>query len=117
MQYYEYKIHNNESITRWRLDEMKRTPFSSPCTTFDAEVNMGEGYVQIVYPVRQAFLESHDISKAELYEGPYEHMYFPFENTRVDFSTFIHTPHVISINGETEIEISREDDYRFRVFT
>lgn len=50
-----YKIGYDDSINRWWITNMQKEPFDSPKETFEAEVNLGEAYVQIVYPVRRAF--------------------------------------------------------------
>lgn len=87
-----YGIGYDDSITRWWTTAVHRRPFESPQATFDAPVNMGEAYVQIVYPVRKAFLDQYDPDTRRMPKGPFDHIYFPFENNRVDFTTFIHTP-------------------------
>ena len=94
-----YEIRKGDTISRWNLTGMQREPYRSPKKTFDAPVNMEESYVQVVYPVREAFWKEERIKKAARYDGEYEFLYFPFENNRVDLSTFIHTPHYISVNG------------------
>ena len=87
-----YQIGYDETISRWNVTAMGKEPFNSPKKSFEAEVNMEESYVQVVYPVREAFLKEERIQKAARYDGPYENLYFPFENNRIDLSTFLHTP-------------------------
>lgn len=88
-----YKIGYDDSINRWWITNMQKEPFDSPKETFEAEVNLGEAYVQIVYPVRRAFLEQNKIEEVKMYQGSYDRVYFPFENNRVDFTTFL--PHTL----------------------
>ena len=81
-----YQIGYDETISRWNVTAMGKEPFNSPKKSFEAEVNMEESYVQVVYPVREAFLKEERIQKAARYDGPYENLYFPFENNRIDLS-------------------------------
>ena len=112
-----YDINKNESITRWWTSDVKITPFKSPCKTFDAEINLGEGYVQIIYPVREAFIKQHSLSNVERYKKDYDHVYFPFENNRVDFSTFISTPHKMEVHALTSIKVNETKKYSFEIYT
>ena len=116
-QYLDYTIRRCESVTRWIVTDVRKEYFESPKESFYAPVNMGEGYVQIVYPVRKAFLKTRDIRSITRYEGKYDNVYFPFENTRVDFSTFIHTPHILSVNARTFISTPDDDYYEFAMIT
>lgn len=112
-----YEIRKGDTISRWNLTGMQREPYRSPKKTFDAPVNMEESYVQVVYPVREAFWKEERIKKAARYDGEYEFLYFPFENNRVDLSTFIHTPHYISVNGKAGLRTQRGGRYPFRLCT
>lgn len=117
MQDYRYQISYNDSINRWWISEMGREPFASPYETFEAEVNLGEAYVQIVYPVRREFLKENRIHKVKKYNGNYNRVYFPFENNRVDFTTFIHTPHYIYVNAKTHLLADEDGVYPFELYT
>ena len=109
MQKLRYIINKNDSINRFWLTDINKTPFSSPCQSFDSDINQGEGYVQIIYPVRESFLASRIIKKVEIYKGEYNKLYFPFENNRVEFSDFNHTPHYLSCYGT--VDILSDNDY------
>lgn len=117
MEYLQYPIENNMSINYWWTKTVRRTPIEAPYETFDAEVNLGEAYVQIVYPVRKAFLEGHDFTSIPYPQGPFENLVFPFENNRLDFSTFIHTPHHLSVEARTYIEVPKGGSYPFDIYT
>lgn len=112
-----YIIHQNETISRWNMTAMGREPFSSPKKTFDAPVNMEESYVQVVYPVREAFWQEKRIEKVARYDGEYQNLYFPFENNRVDLSTFIHTPHYIYVNAKAGLRVPEAGTYPFAIYT
>lgn len=113
----EYPIHYDESVNYWWITDVQKQVFHSPCETFEAEVNLGEAYVQIVYPIREEFLRKNPIENATIYEGKYDRVYFPFENNRVDFTTFEHRPHHMWVYGKTELLAGEEGDYPFEIYT
>lgn len=117
MQSINYNIPTDASVTRWWVTDVRRVPFESPRETFDAPVNLGEGYVQIVYPVRKAFLQSVDLDAVSPWNGPWNTVYFPFENNRVDFTTFSHTPHHFSLFAKTTVRAAEPGRYRFDAYT
>lgn len=117
MNNYQYRIGKNEAINRWMLTDVSRSPFQSPNRAFEADINLGEGYVQIVYPVREAFLKKNMIDQVTFDKPDYENMYFPFENNRVEFTTFIHTPHYLSFRGETYIHVEEDQEVQFELYT
>lgn len=117
MQDFKYQIGYNDSINRWWITDVRREAFAAPYETFEAEVNLGEAYVQIVYPVRREFLKENRMDRVSYYSGAYSKVYFPFENNRVDFTTFIHTPHYINVNAMTHLYVEEEGDYPFELYT
>lgn len=112
-----YKIGKNDAINRWWVTDVKRVPFESPYKTFEAEVNLGEAYVQVVYPVREAFLKANKINSVQYYEGKYDTLYFPFENNRVEFTDFIHVPHHIYFYGKTSLISDKHKTVSIDMFT
>lgn len=117
MQEMSYNIGYNDSINRWWISEVGREAFAAPYETFYADVNLGEAYVQIEYPVRREFLKEDRISKVAYYNGEYTKVYFPFENNRIDFTTFIHTPHYIYVNAKTLLYTEQDGNYPFELYT
>lgn len=117
MEQLRYDIHYDGSVTRWWLTDLKKEAFDSPCEAFDAPVNLGEGYVQIIYPVRRGFLKQKRIETVAYYTGECTGVYFPFENNRVDFTTFSHTPHYFWIYAKTFLEAPRDGAYDFEIYT
>ena len=117
MEELKYEIGYNEAISRWWVTHIKQAAFESPCETFAADVNLGEAYVQIVYPVRKEFLKRNKIEEVKYYDGKYDRIYFPFENNRVDFTTFIHTPHHLWVYAKTFLEVEEAGSYPFEIYT
>lgn len=112
-----YEIGRDDSVTRWRVSGLSKESFAAPWETFDAPVNLGEGYVQIVYPVRREFLKNPGIWNISYDDAMYEEVYFPFENNRVDFTTFINTPHHLSIRAKTCLVAEEAGRYPFHLYT
>ena len=117
MEQFRYPLKNNASINRWRTGSVKKTPFSSPFEKIDVPPNYGEDGVRIVYPVRKFFLASHDLSGITLPRGPFPLIYFPFERSRVDFSSFIHTPTHLEIEAISWVDAPLAGSYPFEVYT
>lgn len=117
MQEFKYSIGYNESINRWWVTDVTKEVYESPYETFEGDVNLGEAYVQIIYPVRKEFLKENKIEQVSYYQGDCSHVYFPFENNRVDFTTFIHTPHYFYINAKTYILVEEAGMYPFELYT
>lgn len=117
MEEIKYDIKYDEAVNRWWITKMQKACFEAPYQAFEAEVNLGEDYVQIVYPVREAFLRENKIKEVNYYQGNYPRMYFPFENNRVDFTTFIHSPHHIWVNAKTFLKATKEGIFPFEVYT
>jgi hypothetical protein len=51
------------------------------------------------------------------FEGEYKNVYFPFENNRIDFTTFINTPHHIWVHAKTFLEVKEDGNYPFEIYT
>lgn len=114
---FQYQIGCDEALSRWQITAMEKAPFTSPKQTFQAQVNLEESYVQVVYPVRQEFLRQNRIQEVERYDGDYDNLYFPFENNRIDLSTFIHTPHHIWVYARTGVCVDEAGEYPFEIYT
>ena len=114
---FQYQVGCEESISRWQITNMEKAPFLSPKKTFEADVNLEESYVQVIYPVREEFLRQNYIEQVNRYDGNYHNLYFPFESNRVDLSTFIHTPHHIWVYAMTGVCVEEAGDYPFELFT
>ena len=117
MEWLRYPLASGASINLWWTGEVQFTPVATADETFEAEVNLHEAYVQIVYPVRAAFLKSYDLSGYPKSEGPFPTLHFPDENNRLDFSTFIHTPHRLAVDARTWIEVDEAGEYPFDIYT
>lgn len=100
--YYTYTISRHDTLNRWWLSDERRTPAPSDRSTFDAQINSGEGYVQIIYPVRTQFIERDEI-RSVTYDPQIScpNLYTPFEQDKVDLTDFIFTPHRMSVYART----------------
>ena len=112
-----YEIKTNESLSHWLYTGIGKKGIEAPMSSFYAPVNMGEAYVQIVYPQRKWFLSGHDLGKIERYEGDYPNIYFPFEDSKVNFSTAIKTTTHIWTYLKSDITVPENGDYPFSIAT
>lgn len=112
-----YSIERNESLSRWLITDMEEKPFDSPNEAFYHPVNMREDYIQVIYPVRKAFLAQNDLSKVASYDGSFSTIYFPLENSRVDRSTFRHNPTELSLNARAWLSVDKDGTYPFCIYT
>lgn len=116
--HYHYTISPHEAINRWWLSDELRTPAPSERSIFDAEINSGEAYVQIIYPVRTQFIKRDEIRSVNY--DPHvlcPHLYTPFEQDRVNLTDFIFTPHRLSIYAKTWIHADAEMRIPVELFT
>ena len=112
-----YEINKEESLSHWLYSGIGCKDVSAPLESFYAPVNMGEAYVQIVYPQRKWFLAHHDLSSIRKHDGNYPYLYFPFEDSKVNFSTAIKTTTHIWTNLKSYLEVPDDDEYQFSVAT
>ena len=112
-----YKIGKNDAINRWLVTDVIKEPYKSPYSVFDADINLGEGYVQIIYPVREEFLKENKIKEINYYNEEIDNVYFPFENNRVEFTDFIHTPHHIYFYAKCFIIADEDCSIPFELYT
>lgn len=117
MNKYEFTLQKNQSLNRCLYTDIKKEAFDSSKTTFDEPVNLTEEYVQIIYPVRAEFMEKHRNKNIDLYEGDFSNTYFPFENNKVEFSSFIKTPHTLKMYTKTFIEVETSCKALFDLYT
>lgn len=117
MNYLRNQVPMNGSITLWWTSEVVKTALTAKKTTFQEPVNLTEAYVQIVYPIRKDFLKGHSLEQVSCPKGPFTNLHFPFENNRLDFSTFIHTPHHLRVTAKTWIEVEEDGIYPFELYT
>ncbi|MDX9985746.1 hypothetical protein, partial [Sphaerochaeta sp.] len=108
MELLRYPITQNGSVNLWWTTEVCKEAVVTQCEAFSEEVNLTEGYVQIIYPVRKAFLKDHSLASVAYPTEEFPNLRFPFENNRLDFSTFIHTPHHLSVYAKTWIDVEQD---------
>ncbi len=105
MDQYRYSIFQGKSINCWKRSALQKAKVDTAITTFNAPVNLTEGYQEVEYPVRKAFLDSlAAVSYPE--DEKFNELYAGFENPRVDFSTFQATPHKLSTYLQVKLNAS-----------
>ncbi|MEW4226044.1 hypothetical protein [Rossellomorea marisflavi] len=114
---YHFTVQPGEPLNRWVHTDLTIAPYRSEKAVFDHPVNITEEYVQIVYPGRQQFLDQRLKEEVLLPETDFHHIYFPFENPRLEFSAFIPTPHLLSVYGRTFIKPDEGGTFPFTVST
>ncbi len=113
----EYEIRKGQSLSHWLYTGIGKKDIEAPLESFYAPVNMGEAYVQIVYPQRRWFLAHHSLEDIKRYDGPYSFIYFPFEDSKVNFSTAIKTTTHIWTYLRSSIEVPSDGEYPFEMAT
>lgn len=125
MNNYKTVIKPNDAFNVWVLDKVSKVPYESPSETIDNEIyqqigvqaiNMRE-IADIIYPVREKFLTDDVISHVTYKEGEFTELYFPWENRKVNFSTFCHDPHVLSIYAKNYIYSEKDMKIELDVHT
>lgn len=114
---YTYTVKKNDPLNRWVYTDLKIDPYESEKDTFFHEVNLTEEYLQIEYPVRRQFLQGRLNREISLPNEEFRHVYFPFENPRFEFSSFIPTPHILSVYGKTFITVQEQEELPFTLST
>ncbi len=116
MNKFSYSVSKNQPINFVRYSDYTVTPFVGSMQTFDHPINLEEGYVQIIYPQRKEFIEQFTKSNYDP-SITFDKIYYPFENRKVEFSSFIHTTHVLKIETEFYINMPSEQEINFELIT
>ena len=112
-----YEITKSQSLSHWLYTGIRKKDINAPLESFYAPVNMGEAYVQIVYPQRKWFLEHHNLKGIKRYKGDYDAVYFPFEDSKVNFSTAIRTTTHIWTYLKSTVDIPKNGKFPFSIAT
>lgn len=114
---YPFTIEPKCAVNRFAISEVISVPFEAPFETMDGEVNLTEGKFDIIYPVRHNFLEER-LNKNIPYQPLNNfHIYTPFENDRIEFSTFLTTPHVLHAYAYTFFNFNQSVTIPFKLTT
>lgn len=123
---YNYQVNFNEAVNIWKLDRVRVTPYESRPSVFDLDdryrtigltsISMKE-IAEIVYPVREQFLSEDAVSHIQPVDYEFENLYFPGANRKVDFSTFSHTPVIMSVYGRCFLYCDQEETLSFDITT
>lgn len=112
-----YEITKSQSLSHWLYAGIRKKDINAPLESFYAPVNMGEAYVQIVYPQRKWFLEHHNLKGIKRYKGDYDAVYFPFEDSKVNFSTAIRTTTHIWTYLKSTVDVPKNGKFPFSIAT
>lgn len=116
MSRYAKEIAQGQAINTWHYSGIKLDPVKSEKETIDAAVNNTEGYLEIEYPVRRTFIsELEEITIDN--KNVYNKLYTGLESPRIDFSTFIATPHKISTYLKANFVVPNDGQYDFSLIT
>ncbi len=116
MNKFNYNVEKNDAINLVRYSDFTVTPFHGTMQTFEHPINLEEGYVQIIYPQRKEFIEQFKESSYDK-NIDYKKIYYPFENPKVEFSSFIQTTHELKIETEFFIDCNEDKEVEFEIIT
>ncbi len=117
MNKYLYDVNKNDRINIWKYDNFNITPYKSEPSIFEnkehyCEIGLKatkmEEIAKIIYPIREKFLEENILDKVSYEKREYNNLYFPWENTRVEFSGFNHYPAIRSLNFQSFVEVEEK---------
>ncbi len=114
-----YKIEKNESINRWLVSSVQESYFFSEDRVMNGNMNQGAGFIVAEYPCRTQFLEENRIERVRFNDSKkYDYtLYIPFENKKVEFSTFKHTPTYLNFFAQGFIESNKEKNVKMKIGT
>lgn len=110
-------IKKQEYLTNWLVSEPKQEELITKQSTFTAPIIFSEEHIDVVYPLRKEFLQERLKRKTVFDRKVAKHIYFPFENKRVEFSAMIKTPYYLSGNAESYLEAETAGEYEFELVT
>lgn len=117
MKFFTYDLIKGSSLNIWKYSELKAEAIIAPYCAMEGEINPTEGYFEIDYPVRKNFLttiqEVIPFPENELFPN----LYCGFESPRVDFSSFLNTPHWVHTSLLNEIESDINQTVSFSIIT
>ncbi|MGL5277635.1 MAG: hypothetical protein ACRC8M_00955 [Cetobacterium sp.] len=114
-----YKIEKNMSINRWLVSPVQESYFFSEEKVMNGNINQGAGFIVTEYPCRTQFLEEMRIKRVEFDDSKkYSYaLYVPFENKKVEFSRFNHTPTYLNFFAKGFVESENEKIIKLKIGT
>lgn len=122
---YYYTVSPENSLNIWKYDEAEILPYESPIVPCNREyyrqistqATSMEDISRIVYPVREKFLKDDKISDIKYIDKKFSKLYFPWENRKVNFSTFCHNPAVLGIYARCYIKSEKNQRLSLQLIT
>lgn len=112
-----YETKPGEAVMRFCYQTVQAEEFRVPDTTMTGGISPTEGYYDIEYPVRTAYLKQRLQQKISYCHTGFDQVYTPFEKTRVDLSAFISTPHQLSTYAITYFDCAEQSRLPLRIET
>lgn len=112
-----YDVNPNERFIRFLTRPVETEKVFAPKTVMFSEVARVEDHFEVEYPVRTTFLKRNNLNCVPYKKDGYSIIYTPFEKNRIDFSSFISTPHKIFTYAKTNIDAIETDNMKFRLRT
>ena len=112
-----YTVKPNGKFTRFLATPIEIEKVAVDKTIMTSEIARVEDYFDVEYPVRSKFLLENDINQVPYQSQGFQNIYTPFERDRVDYSSFISTPHKLYSYVKTTLSIQEAKQYLFAVRT
>lgn len=108
-----YQVLPHEKFTRFLTTPIQIEKVFAPKSIMNSEIARIEGYFDVEYPVRTAFIRNNRLADIPYIDEGFSDIYTPFENDRVDFTNFISTPHKLYTYAKTTLSVDTTGDYAF----
>lgn len=112
-----YETKPGDAVIRFCYQTVRAKEFRVPSMTMIGGISPTEGYYDIEYPVRTAYLKQRLQQEIPYCHTSFDQVYTPFEKTRVDLSAFISTPHQLSTYAITYFDCQEQSEQLLQIET
>lgn len=117
LDFFKYSVGQNQPVVNYLVCDTDASKIQVEPQTMMGAPSESEQYYEVEYPVRSKFLADQQIQKANYQQDGFETIYTPFERDRVDFSTFLSTPHIVKTYAKTYFSVDKAEDLTFLLET
>lgn len=117
MERIEFIVGIDEPIKRFVYQDIKVQSVESKKATMNAKLARAEDYYEVEYPVRTNFLKENNLENIQYESEGFNNIYTPYERDKINFSTFISTPHKIYTYAKLFIEAPESGVFNFLIKT